>query len=182
MLWGCGVTEEGRREPAGQARDLFGGAIEAQRRSVGLAQDWAEGVIGAYRTQAESYQALTNALLSSLDALESTLKSQEETNRALKESLDAYRGVLENASLSQEQNLRVAQSFFEDVLETLRLQLEGSRSLLAQPIQRQQEFFQNMTQEWMDAYAKLLQAPFGLAGGVSRGTPKAGDPGAPRGG
>lgn len=148
-----------------QVGSVFSGAIEAQRRSVGLAQDWAEGVIGAYKAQAESYQRLTDALLSSLEALESTLRSQEETNRALKQSLDAYRSVLENAGASQEQNLRVAQSFFDDVVETLRLQLEGSRALLAEPVQRQQEFFQSMTQEWMDAYLKLLQAPFGLAGG-----------------
>jgi len=160
-----------------QGGNLFSGAIEAQRRSVGLAQDWAEGVIGAYKVQAESYQALTDALLSSLEALESTLKSQEETNRALKQSLDAYRNVLENAGVSQEQNLRMAQSFFDDVVETLRLQLEGSRALLAEPVQRQQEFFQSMTQEWMDAYLKLLQAPFGLGAGLPARDRKSGGEG-----
>jgi chromosome segregation ATPase len=134
---------------------------------VGIAQDWAEGVIESYRAQAESYRALTDALLSSLEALESTLKSQEETNRALKQSLDAYRGVLESASASQERNLRAAQGFFDDIVETLRAQLESSRSLLAEPVQRQQEFFQSMTQEWMEAYMRLLQAPFGM----QRGSP-----------
>jgi HPt (histidine-containing phosphotransfer) domain-containing protein len=146
---------------------LFGGALEAQRRSVGLAQDWAEGVISSYKAQAESYKALTDAMRSSMEALDSTLKSQEETNRALRQSLDAYRGVLENAGATQEQSLRVAQGFFEDVVKTLRLQLEGSQALLAEPVQRQQEFFQSVTQEWMDAYTKLLQAPFG--GGMSSG-------------
>ena len=94
-----------------------------------------------------------------MEALERTLKSQEETNRAIKESLDAYRNVLENASETQERNMQLAQSFFDDVVETLRSQLESSRSLLLEPAARQQEFFQNVTQEWIDAYVRLLNAP-----------------------
>ena len=44
-------------------------------------------MIETYKSQAESYRALTDAMTSSMEALERTLKSQEETNRALKESL-----------------------------------------------------------------------------------------------
>jgi DNA anti-recombination protein RmuC len=140
-------------------QDAVGGAVAAQQRSVGLAQDWAQNVIETYRSQAESYRALTDAMTSSMEALERTLKSQEETNRALKESLDSYRDVVESASETQERNLELAQNFFDTVVETLRDQLESSRSLLLEPAARQQELFQNLTQEWIDAYVRLLDAP-----------------------
>ena len=140
-------------------QDAVGGAVAAQQRSMGLAQDWSESVIETYRSQAESYRALTDAMKSSMTALERTLKSQEETNRALKESLDAYRNVVESASETQERNLELAENFFGSLVETLRDQLESSRSLLLEPAAKQQEFFQNLTQEWMDAYVQLLNAP-----------------------
>ena len=140
-------------------QDVVGGAVAAQQRSMGLAQDWSESVIEAYRSQAESYKALTDAMSSSMTALERTLQSQEETNRALKESLDAYRRAVESASETQERNMQLAENFFGNVVDTLRGQLESSRSLLSEPAARQQELFQNLTQEWMDAYVKLLNAP-----------------------
>ena len=140
-------------------QDAIGGAVAAQQRSMGLAQDWAQSVIESYRSQAESYRALTEAMTSSMTALEKTLKSQEETNRALRQSLEAYRNVVESASQTQERNVQLAQSFFNDVVETLRGQLESSRALLVEPAARQQEFFRNVTQEWLDAYVRLLNAP-----------------------
>lgn len=154
---------EGSQNPAGAGlkamQDAMGGALATQQRSVRLAQDWSESVIETYRSQAESYRALTDAMRSSMEALERTLKSQEETNRAIKESLDAYRNVVESASQTQERNMQLAQSFFDDVVETLRGQLESSRALLLEPAAKQQEFFQNVTQEWIDAYVRLLNAP-----------------------
>ena len=143
-------------------QDMFGGAVAAQQRSVSLAQDWTQGVIDSYENQAASYGALMDAMKSSLAALETTLKSQEETNKALRQSLDAYKSVLENASQTQEKNMQLAQRFFNDIVETLRGQLESSRSLLVEPAVKQQEFFQNITQEWLDAYMKLLNAPMEL--------------------
>jgi len=140
-------------------QDAVGGAVAAQQRSVGLAQDWAESLVETYRSQAESYRALTDAMRSSMTALERTLQSQEETNRALKESLDAYRGVVERANETQERNMQLVENFFENIVETLRSQLESSRSLLLEPAAKQQEFFQNVTQEWIDAYMRLLNAP-----------------------
>ena len=140
-------------------QDAVGGAVSAQQRSMGLAQDWSESVIETYKSQAESYRALTDAMSSSMTALQRTLESQEETNRALKESLDAYRNVVESASETQERNLQLAENFFNNVVETLQSQIESSRSLLLEPAARQQEFFQNVTQEWIDAYTKLLNAP-----------------------
>lgn len=154
---------EGSQNPAEAGlkamQDAMGGALATQQRSVRLAQDWSESVIETYRSQAESYRALTDAMRSSMEALERTLKSQEETNRAIKESLDAYRNVVESASQTQERNMQLAQSFFDDVVETLRGQLESSRALLLEPAAKQQEFFQNVTQEWIDAYVRLLNAP-----------------------
>ena len=142
--------------------DVVGGAFAAQQRSMGLAQDWSESVIETYKSQAESYRALTDAMRSSLTALEKTLKSQEETNRALRESLEAYRRVVESASETQERNTELAQSYFDNVVQTLQGQLESSRALLLEPAARQQEFFQNVTQEWLDAYTKLLNTPLDL--------------------
>ena len=55
--------------------------------------------------------------------------------------------------------MELAQSFFDDVVETLRSQIESSRALLLEPAAKQQEFFQNVTQEWIDAYMRLLNAP-----------------------
>src|ERR687883_897314 len=83
-------------------QDAVGGVLETQQRSMGLAQEWAESVIETYKSQAESYRALTDAMRSSMTALEKTLKSQEETNRALRESLEAYRSVVQSASETQE--------------------------------------------------------------------------------
>ena len=140
-------------------QDAVGGAVAAQQRSVSLAQEWAESVIETYKSQAESYRSLTEAMRSSMTALERTLKSQEETNRALKESLEAYKDAVENASQTQERNMQLAQNFFDDVVTTLRDQLESSRSLLLEPAAKQQELFQNLTQEWIDAYIRLLNAP-----------------------
>jgi len=157
------MANEGPQNPAEAGlkamQDAMGGVVASQQRSVGLAQDWAESVIASYRSQAESYRALTDAMRSSMVALEQTLKSQEETNRALKESLDAYRNVVESASETQERNMELAQNFFDDIVETLRGQIESSRALLLEPATRQQEFFQNVTQEWIDAYVRLLNAP-----------------------
>lgn len=143
-------------------QEAVGGAVAAQQRSVSLAQEWSQSVIESYKGQAESYRALTDAMSSSMTALERTLQSQEETNRALKESLDAYRNVVETASQTQERNMQLVQSYFNDVVETLQGQLESSRSLLLEPAARQQEFFQNVTEEWIDAYKKLLSAPLGF--------------------
>lgn len=151
-------------------QDAVGGAVAAQQRSVGLAQDWAGSVIESYRSQAESYRALTEAMSSSMTALQRTLESQEETNRALKESLDAYRNVVESASETQERNMELVENFLGSIVETLRDQLESSRSLLLEPAAKQQEFFQNLTQEWMDAYAKLLNAPLEFYRASAEGT------------
>lgn len=140
-------------------QDAVGGAVAAQQRSVGLAQDWAESVIESYRNQAESYRALTEAMTTSMTALQRTLESQEETNRALRESLESYRNAVEGASQTQERNLELAENFFGNIVETLRNQLESSRSLLLEPAARQQEVFQNLTQDWMEAYMSLLNAP-----------------------
>ncbi len=157
------MASEGSQNPAEAGlkavQDAMGGAVASQQRSMSLAQDWAESVIASYRSQAESYRALTDAMRSSMVALERTLQSQEETNRALKESLDAYRNVVESASETQERNMELAQSFFDDVVETLRSQIESSRALLLEPAAKQQEFFQNVSQEWIDAYMRLLNAP-----------------------
>ncbi len=151
-------------------QEAVGGAVSAQQRSMGLAQNWAESVIETYRSQAESYRALTDAMTSSMEALEKTLKSQEETNRALKESLDSYRNVVESASETQERNMQLAQNFFDNIVETLRNQLESSRSLLLEPATKQQEIFQNLTQEWIDAYLKLLNAPLEFYKAGTQGT------------
>jgi hypothetical protein len=73
--------------------------------------------------------------------------------------LDSYRKVVESASETQERNMQLIEDFFGNLVETLRGQLEGSRSLLLEPAAKQQEFFQNLTQEWMEAYMKLLNSP-----------------------
>ncbi len=151
-------------------QEAVGGAVSAQQRSMGLAQNWAESVIETYKSQAESYRALTDAMTSSMEALEQTLKSQEETNRALKESLDSYRNVVESASETQERNMQLAQNFFDNIVETLRNQLESSRSLLLEPATQQQEIFQNLTQEWIDAYVKLLNTPLEFYKAGTQGT------------
>jgi DNA anti-recombination protein RmuC len=151
-------------------QEAVGGAVSAQQRSMGLAQHWAESVIETYQSQAESYRALTDAMTSSMEALERTLKSQEETNRALKESLDSYRNVVESAKETQERNMQLAQNFFENIVGTLRDQLESSRSLLLEPAARQQELFQNLTQEWMEAYVRLLNAPLEFYRAGTQGT------------
>ena len=66
--------------------------------------------------------------------------------------------------------MQLAQNFFDNIVETLRNQLESSRSLLLEPATKQQEIFQSLTQEWIDAYVKLLNAPLEFYKAGTRGT------------
>ena len=65
--------------------------------------------------------------------------------------------------------MQLAQNFFDNIVETLRNQLESSRSLLLEPATKQQEIFQSLTQEWIDAYVKLLNAPLEFYKAGTRG-------------
>ena len=66
--------------------------------------------------------------------------------------------------------MQLAQNFFDNIVETLRNQLESSRSLLLEPATKQQEIFQSLTQEWIDACVKLLNAPLEFYKAGTQGT------------
>lgn len=75
---------------------------------------------------------------------------------------EAYSTVLDNAVAAQERNVKFAQSWFENGIEELKGQADGSRAVteaLIQQSQKQREAVQTLTHEWVNSYMDLLYAP-----------------------
>ncbi len=76
---------------------------------------------------------------------------------------DSYRTVAESGVSAQQLNAELTQSFFNGVIESLRLQAEGNRDLareLADQQQRQQEAVQDLTRASVGAYMEFLNSMF----------------------
>jgi hypothetical protein len=146
-------------------REVVRNAVDAQQRSVQLAQGWVEGVTGLLESQAEANRALTRAMEGHTKAVEEAIRSQERTSRALAESLESYKEVIERNTALQENSTKLLQGFFGDVTSELREGMQGSQevaSSLMQGSERQMEAFQAMLGEAMNSYANLMNAPFDL--------------------
>jgi hypothetical protein len=151
-------------------------AMGAHGRMLQLSQSWSEGILQTLKDQTESTTALLRSIDSSMRAMERALASQAESNRALAESLEASQSIVRSAVTAQEHTVEQVERFFGGMLsvltgqlQALRTQVESSRALLAGPASSQTSGFLQMTQDWMDAYRRLLAAgpaPFGPAGGV----------------
>jgi phage-related tail protein len=146
-------------------REVVRNAVDAQQRSVQLAQGWVEGVTGLLESQAEANRALTRAMEGHTKAVEEAIRSQERTSRALAESLESYKEVIERNTALQENSTKLLQGYFGDVTSELREGMQGSQevaSSLMQGSERQMEAFQAMLGEAMNSYANLMNAPFDL--------------------
>jgi DNA repair exonuclease SbcCD ATPase subunit len=173
------VAAERKREPeasGGSVQSVLADAFRSQVRTLERSQDWVDSTLTTLRDQAESYTGLLRSVQSSLAAMERAVSSQAETTRALQESLDAARTVISSAANAQERSLAQAESFFSGMLQTLTAQLQVLRAqaqvgtnLLGGAVGVQDEAFLTMTQEWMNAYARLLDSALGLLPGGRSG-------------
>jgi putative protein kinase ArgK-like GTPase of G3E family len=159
------------REDANPVRAIVNDAVDAQERMLQLNQSWSEGILRTLKDQAQSTTTLLRSIDASMKAMERALTSQAESNRALAESLEASQSIVRSALSAQEHTLEQVESYFGGMLsvltgqlQALRTQVESSRALLTGPGSAQSSLFLQMTQDWMDAYRRLLSsapAPFG---------------------
>jgi hypothetical protein len=101
------------------------------------------------------------------------LKSNAESTRAVMQELlaqakaqkapESFQTVVENALATQERNTKYAQSVFEQGIEALRSQVGITRTLMQElgtQSQKQQEAFQALAHQSVDAYMNMVRAPF----------------------
>ncbi len=140
-------------------------SVEAYERTVTLAQSWFEGILATYKEQAESYGALLRSVDTSLRSLEQVVEAQAQITKALGESLHASRQVLTVATSSNQHSTERIEAFVGDVLAMLTAQLQALKSqvdigqtMLADPLSTQSAMFLKMTEDWSDAYGRMLSA------------------------
>lgn len=144
---------------------MVGNAVESYERTLNLVQSWFEGIMATYREQAESYGAMLRSVDASLHALEEVVEGQAKITKALGESLDASRQVVTAATNSNQHSTERVETFVADVLTVLTGQLEAlknqvdiGKTMLADPVSAQSAMFLKMTQDWSDAYGRMLSA------------------------
>jgi len=149
-------------------------AVEAYERTLNLMQTWSEGIMATYREQGESYTAMLVSVDKSLRAMEQVVENQAKTTKALAESLDASRQVVTSAMKLNQHSTERVETFVTGVLDVLTGQLEAIRSqvdlgqtMLSTPASGQSALFLKMTQDWTDAYSRLLEStnPFTMPKG-----------------
>ncbi|MBA2560296.1 MAG: hypothetical protein H0V07_10515 [Propionibacteriales bacterium] len=140
-------------------------AVRAQERALTVTQNWSESILGTLKEQADSYSTLLRSVDASLRAMEQAIKSQAETTKALAESLEASRKVVGSAMETQKNSVERVETFVGGMLEMLSGQLKALRSqvelgqgMLSDPIGAQSKMYLQITQDWMDAYGRLLNA------------------------
>jgi hypothetical protein len=140
-------------------------AVESYERTLNLAQSWFEGILATYKEQAESYGAMLRSVDASLHALEEVVEGQAKITRALGQSLDASRQVVIAATNSNQNSTERVEKFVGDALGVLTSQLEALKSqvdigqtMLSDPLSTQSALFLKMTQDWSDAYGRMLSA------------------------
>jgi len=122
--------------------------VATQERSLAFAQSVLENSIEVLKSHAESTRTLLQELL-----------EQAKKQQVGPEGLQA---VVDSAIAAQERNTRLAQSILENGIEVLKSQVGVTHSLmheLGQQYQKQQEAFQVLAQESMEAYRDFLFAP-----------------------
>jgi hypothetical protein len=122
--------------------------VAAQERNLAFAQSVLENSIEVLKSHAESTRTLI----------------QELVEQAKKQQVgpEALQAVVDSAIAAQERNTKLAQGILENGIEVLKSQVGVTRSLtqeLGQQYQKQQEAFQALAQESMEAYRDFLFAP-----------------------
>ncbi len=121
-------------------------AVAAQDRNMKFAQSTFENGVEVLKSHAESTRALMDELV-----------QEPSKDRAI------FQSVADNAVAAQERNVRFAQSLVQNGTEVLKSHAEDTRALmqtLGEQTQKQQEAFQLLVRESMDAYLDYFYAPF----------------------
>jgi polyhydroxyalkanoate synthesis regulator phasin len=123
-------------------------ATASQEKNMAFVQSLLESGMEVLKSNAES----TRALLQELVAQAKAQKGQE-----------ALQTAIDSALVAQERNTRYAQSVFEQGIEALKSQVGITRTLMQElgtQAQKQQDAFQALTQQSVEAYMSLFRAPF----------------------
>ena len=154
--------QSGAQRPAPAGWDPLGGvAIQAQL--VQFLQDWSDSLLQAFRRQVEGQQAMLSSVRASLEAMEATLASQEATNRAIRQSLEGYRQAVANASAAQESQVRLIEGVLGTLTATVTSQLQAAEAVAA-PMAAPFKAMQDLSEQWLAAYQRLLQPPRSTTG------------------
>jgi len=130
------------------SKTLVDTAITTQQRNLAFAQGVLENGIEVLKSHAESSRTLMQ------DLVEQAKKQQV--------GPEGMQAIMDNAVNAQERNVKLAQSVLENGVELIKSQVDVTHSLLqelGQQSQKQQETYQNLAQESMDAYKDFLFAP-----------------------
>ena len=122
--------------------------VAAQERNLAFAQSVLEHSIEVLRSHAESTRTLMQELV-----------EQAKKQQVGPEGLQA---VVDSALAAQERNTKLAQGILENGIDVLKSQVGVTHSLLqelGQQYQHQQEAFQTLAQESLEAYREFLFAP-----------------------
>jgi len=122
--------------------------VAAQERNLAFAQSVLENSIDVLRSHAESTRTLMQELV-----------EQAKKQQVGPEGLQA---VVDSSIAAQERNTKLAQNILENGIEVLKSQVGVTHSLmqeLGQQYQKQQEAFQALSQQSMEAYRDFLFAP-----------------------
>ena len=121
-------------------------ALAAQERNIKFAQGVFENGIEVLKSDAESTRSLLQGLT-----------EQPQQNQG------AFQAVVDTTVAIQDRNARFAQSLFQGWIDLLKSHTEATRTLLqnvAGQTRQQQEAFQTLTRESMNAYIDLWRTPF----------------------
>src|SRR5215813_5286365 len=145
-------------------------ANEAARKLMSSVQETSKAIADTAVATQERNLAFTQSVLE--NSIE-VLKSHAESTRSLMEELveqarkqqvgpEGLQAVVDSAVAAQERNTKLAQSILENGIEVLKSQVGVTHSLvheLGQQYQKQQEAFQALAQESLEAYKDFLFAP-----------------------
>jgi hypothetical protein len=122
--------------------------VASQERNLAFAQSVLENSIEVLRSHAESSRTLIQELV-----------EQAKKQQVGPEGLQA---VVDSAIAAQERNAKLAQGILENGIEVLKSQVGVTQTLiqeLGQQYQKQQDAFQALAQQSMEAYRDFLFAP-----------------------
>ena len=123
-------------------------AVATQERNLAFAQNVLENSVEVLRSHAESARTVMQELV--------------ERAREQQVGPEGFQSLVDSAIAAQERNTKLAQSVLENGVEVLKSQVGVTHSLmqeLGQQFQQQQEAFQALTQESIEAYRDFVFAP-----------------------
>lgn len=122
--------------------------MEAQQRNIAFAQSILENGVELLKSHAEDTRALMQDLVT---------RGKEQNWQA------GFQEAVESAVAAQERNTKFVQGVFENGIEVLKSQVGVTRTLmqeLEQQAQKQQDAFQTLAHESLEAYLGFVRAPF----------------------